>query len=178
LKANAANATMVNMSDLPLPLIATILSILAILGCVYTLWNLWSLNKVRRALFTGATGEDLESVLQRLAQEMGKMHDKQTTLEHNLGSLEENFTFAIQKIGVVRFNPFQDGGGNFSFSLALLDSQNSGIILTSMHGREQNRIYTKKVFLGLSESPLTEEEQQALHRANQKEIQPQTKTKH
>jgi hypothetical protein len=68
----------------------------------------------------------------------------------------------------VRFNPFNDGGGNFSFSLALLDSHNTGIIITSMYGREQNRIYTKKIEDGKSDSPLNEEEKQAVEKANSK----------
>ena len=74
----------------------------------------------------------------------------------------------MQKVGVVRFNPFDDGGGNFSFSLALLDGHDNGVIITSMYGRQQNRIYTKKISQGASETALTEEEQQAMQEATAK----------
>jgi Protein of unknown function (DUF4446) len=68
----------------------------------------------------------------------------------------------------VRFNPFADGGGNFSFSLALLNDYNTGVIITSMHGRQQNRIYAKKIEKGKCDIQLTEEEQQSILIANTK----------
>ena len=82
-------------------------------------------------------------------------------MESQLKQLRQDFGFAVQKVGLVRFNPFADGGGNFSFCLALLDSHNTGAIITSMHGREQNRVYSKKIIRGQSEIQLTGEEQQA-----------------
>ncbi len=155
------------MQSVPLPLAAIIVSLFALFASAYTLWRLESLNQLRRTLFTGATGENLESILQRLAKELKKMGGNQKALHEDLAALQENFTFAVQKIGLVRFNPFSDGGGNFSFSLALLNGHNTGVVLTSMHGRQQNRIYTKKITNGSSESPLTEEEKQAILEANQ-----------
>ena len=57
---------------------------------------------------------------------------------------------------------------NFSFSLVLLDAHNTGVVITSMYGREQNRIYTKKITNGKSDTALTDEEQQAIEIANSK----------
>lgn len=61
------------MQPISLPLAAIILSLIALAASGYALWNLRSLNQVRNALFTGATGENLESVLQRLAKELKKL---------------------------------------------------------------------------------------------------------
>lgn len=105
-----------------------------------------------------------------LTQNQQDLAEEQATTAGQLAMLQEHSTFAIQKLGVVRFNPFNDGGGNFSFSLALLDAHNTGVIITSMYGRQQNRMYTKKITNGTSESPLTEEEEQAIAQAGTKPV--------
>ena len=111
----------------------------------------------------------MESVIYSLKQELQNSREQEAALEQGLTELKTKVTFAVQKVGLVRFNPFNDGGGNFSFSLALLDERNTGIIFTSMYGREQNRIYTKKIDQGKCEIKLTEEEEQAVEKANSKQ---------
>jgi hypothetical protein len=146
-------------------LTAVIVAALALAGTVAAWWNLRSLNQLRHSFFSGSGGADLERLINRLAENQQILQQGQDQLKHNLATLEKNFRFAVQKVGVVRFNPFADGGGNFSFSLALLDGQDSGLVITSMHGREQNRIYSKKIQNGASENQMTEEEQEAVRRA-------------
>ncbi|MCL5666397.1 MAG: DUF4446 family protein [Patescibacteria group bacterium] len=154
-------------SQLILP--ALIIGLLALLASLYASWQIMSFNRLRRDLFTGSNGLDLEKTLRILAQELNGLREEQVFLEQSLEQLKSDSRFTLQKIGLVRFNPFADGGGNFSFSLALLDGNNSGVVLTSMHGRQQNRIYTKKIQAGKSEMALTEEEQQAISLANAKQ---------
>lgn len=139
---------------------------LALFLCLYTLWNLRQINKLRKTFFAGRLDANLEDLLYALGNEIKDLKKRQTVLEQSLTHLEDAFNFAIQKVGVVRFNPFADGGGNFSFCIALLDAQSTGVVITSMHGREQNRIYTKKIENGKSETQLTGEEQQAVVIAN------------
>lgn len=102
------------------------------------------------------------------------MKHKKTLQTHNknlvelgqiLEELVENNRRNIQKIGMVRFNPFAETGGNMSFSLALLDGKNNGIVISSLHSREATRIYTKSIENGQSKSQLTEEEKQAIEKA-------------
>ncbi len=143
-----------------------ILSLLALLAGGYCLWQISSLNKLRSVFFAGSRALDLESVIMRLEQELKSGRGQQEILEKELSDLRHQFGFAVQKVGLVRFNPFDDGGGNFSFTLALLDQHNNGLILTSMHGRQQNRIYTKKIDGGKSENQLTEEEVKAVEIAH------------
>ncbi|PIQ05298.1 MAG: hypothetical protein COW72_02875, partial [Candidatus Nealsonbacteria bacterium CG18_big_fil_WC_8_21_14_2_50_37_10] len=69
---------------------------------------------------------------------------------------------SIQKIGLVRFNPFKEIGGNQSFSVALLDGNDSGIVVTSLYSREGNRVYGKPIEKGVSNYLLSEEEKQVL----------------
>lgn len=68
----------------------------------------------------------------------------------------------IQKVGLVKFNPFNETGGDHSFSLALLDGHKNGIIITSLHTRERTRLYVKDVSSGKSKIELSDEEQKAL----------------
>lgn len=83
-------------------------------------------------------------------------------LSEELENLKKESQFSIQKIGLVRFNPFKEIGGDQSFSVALLDGNDSGIVITSLYTREGNRVYGKAIEKGLSKYLLSEEENQAL----------------
>lgn len=150
------------------PTITLILAALALILSGYCVWQITAFNKLKKAFFAGSKALSLESVIYSLKQELQNSRQHEEALEQALTELKNKVTFAVQKVGLVRFNPFNDGGGNFSFSLALLDAHNTGIIITSMYGREQNRIYTKKVEKGKCEIKLTEEEEQAIEKANSK----------
>jgi hypothetical protein len=148
--------------------ISLIIGILGLLLGIFSVWQILSLNKLRKNFFAGTKALDLESVIESLRQELEDSRERQLVTENSLKILRQNFSFSIQKVGMVRFNPFGDGGGNFSFTIALLDQHNSGVIITSMHGREQNRIYTKKLEDGTCATKLTDEEEQAVLEAETK----------
>ncbi len=148
--------------------LALIISLVALFLGAFCAWQNYSLNKLKKIFFSGAQAQNLESVIYALKNEIKTDRDQIKNLEENLINLRNNSTFAIQKVGLVRFNPFDDGGGNFSFSLALMDAHNCGVVITSMHGRQQNRIYTKKLESGKSDTQLSEEEIQAIDLANTK----------
>jgi hypothetical protein len=73
---------------------------------------------------------------------------------------------AIQRIGVVRYNPFEDTGSNQSFALAVLDARGDGFVLLSMHSRQQTRVFLKPVTAGRTETAASEEEAEAIRRAS------------
>lgn len=127
---------------------------------------------MKKTFFAGKNAGDLEDVIKQLRDEINQNKQHQSDLESALKNLNHSASFAMQKLGMVRFNPFEDGGGNFSFSLALLDLHDTGVIITSMHGRQQNRIYTKTIQNGRCEIPLTEEEQQAINLAKEHRSKP------
>jgi len=83
-------------------------------------------------------------------------------LNEKLNILEDDSKTHIQKVGLVRFNPFKELGGDHSFSLAMLDAHDSGIIITGLHTRDRTRIYLKDVKIGKSEFDLSDEERKAL----------------
>jgi hypothetical protein len=90
-------------------------------------------------------------------------------ISQELENLKKESKFSIQKVGIVRFNPFSEVGGNQSFSLALLDANNNGIVITSLYSREGNRVYGKPIKNGQSEYPLSNEEKEAIEMATRKE---------
>lgn len=71
----------------------------------------------------------------------------------------------VQRVGLIRFNPFNEIGGDHSFSLAVLDGDNNGIIITGLHTRDRTRIYVKEITKGKSDLELSTEEHKALLKA-------------
>jgi Protein of unknown function (DUF4446) len=79
--------------------------------------------------------------------------------------LAELFQGAVQHVGVVRFDAFEDMGGRLSFSAALLDARGDGVVITSINGRQDTRCYAKAVRNGTSIHNLSDEEEQAIRDA-------------
>ncbi|MFQ6049954.1 MAG: DUF4446 family protein, partial [Candidatus Paceibacterales bacterium] len=86
-------------------------------------------------------------------------------ISEELDNLKKESKFPIQKVGVVRFNPFKEIGGNQSFSIALLDGNNNGIVITSLYTKEGNRVYGKPIKRGGSEYLLSAAEKEAIEQA-------------
>jgi len=97
-----------------------------------------------------------------------KMGAKIESLEKEIETLKEESNFAVKKVGMIRFNPFSKVGGDMSFSIALLDSNNSGAVITSLFSQQGNRVYGKPVENGVSEYTLSDEEKKAIEKAIQK----------
>ena len=86
-------------------------------------------------------------------------------LSKEMKVLKKKHNISVQKVGIVRFNPFSEVGSNQSFSIALLNGNNDGIVITSLYTREGNRVYGKPVKQGESEYSLSEEEKKAIEQA-------------
>jgi len=89
-------------------------------------------------------------------------------ISKELENLKEENKFSVQKVGIVRFNPFKDVGGNQSFSICLLDGEDDGLVITSLYTKEGNRVYGKPIKAGLSEYLLSGEEKEAIEYAKRK----------
>ncbi len=136
-----------------------VLGIIAILG-------LRKFNNKLKDLFAGKKATDLESVIISQGKEL-EILDKEIQELFEISNRIHSLTLkSIHKIGIIRFNPFKDIGGDQSFALALLDGKDSGIVISSLHTREGTRIYSKPVTKGISEKyVLTEEEKVAIKQA-------------
>ena len=120
-------------------------------------------------LLRGISGQSMEEMLHTYAD---SAHETQTRIEQALSENARNaqvLQACLQNVAVIRYDAFGDVGGQQSFSVALLDAQNNGILITGLHGRQTTRLYTKSVEAGQSPHvPLTDEEKQALVLASAK----------
>jgi len=99
-------------------------------------------------LTKGATKEDLGAVLEKLIKENKLKNKEVKELLNRLEETEKEVAGHIQRVGLVRFNPFTDTGGNQSFALAVLDGRDSGIVISGLHSRDSTRLYAKLVKKG------------------------------
>jgi hypothetical protein len=130
----------------------------------YLFFQDWRIKK-RLAIFFKRGETNVEEIL--------SSHIK--TLDNQAGDLKKIFgeveklnnisTICFQRIGVVRFNPFKDVGGDQSFSIALLDAKNNGVVITGLYTKEGNRIFAKPISGGQSKYLLSEEEREAITKA-------------
>ena len=116
----------------------------------------------------GANGETLESAILQRFSEVDKLNETTGYLSEKIRILGDTLLSAYQKIGIVKYDAFQEMGGKLSFSLALLDDENNGFVLTSMHTREGSYTYIKEIIKGESYVILAEEERKALEEAKNK----------
>jgi hypothetical protein len=86
-------------------------------------------------------------------------------LSKGLEQLQQGMKKALVKVGMVRFNPFQETGGDQSFAIALLDEHNTGFVIMSHYMKDHNRVYAKPIVKGVSEYMLSGEEKEAIARA-------------
>lgn len=86
-------------------------------------------------------------------------------ISKELEAVKNENKFSVQKVGIVRFNPFKEVGSDQSFSIALLDGNSSGVVITSLYNRSGNRIYGKSIKTGQSDYQLLPEEKEAITKA-------------
>jgi hypothetical protein len=113
-------------------------------------------------LTQGADGESLEGVLNTHLETVVRVAHDLDEVTARTAILEGGARLHFGRLGLVRFNPFDDTGGNQSFTLAILDSNNDGFVISSLHSRTGTRLYAKAIFGGESETALGAEEAQAV----------------
>ncbi|HSX09106.1 MAG TPA: DUF4446 family protein [Candidatus Saccharimonadales bacterium] len=140
-----------------------ILLIIWLSGLTFYFLNL----KKNYATFTqGTNRKNLDDVLSSLVHGEQTIKADIAKLRERCDRIEKEEGYHIQKVGLLRFNPFKDTGGDQSFILALLDAHDTGIVITALYSRMGTRWYTKKVTRGKStEHELSEEEKKALRMA-------------
>jgi len=138
---------------------------LAVLELIWIIFMQIGLSRLKKKKGPQIKGDPqvLEEIVAK--QELAiKELDKDILELFNISNQINELAFrGLHRVGVVRFNPFKDVGGDQSFAIALLNGKNSGIVISSLYTREGTRIYSKSIAAGKSEKhPLTEEEEQAI----------------
>ncbi len=114
------------------------------------------------ALTQGVDGASLEGVLDAHLETVVRVARDLDEVQVRTAILESGARLHFARLGLVRFNPFDDTGGNQSFALAMLDANNDGSVITSLHSRTGTRLYAKAVFGGEAESTVSSEEARAV----------------
>jgi hypothetical protein len=115
-----------------------------------------------RQLVRDGAGGSLDEVLQAHVARVEEVRGRQAEIDAAQADLQHQTQTSIQHIGLVRFNPFEDTGSDQSFALALLDDRRDGVVISSLHGRTNTRLFAKPVEGGSSSHTLSDEEAQAI----------------
>ena len=144
-------------------IINLVLAIAAISLSFYSLFRLKRLSRFQKNFFkNSASIPELEEFLAGLENRGVKLSADLKKLLGVQKVLAEQQRQAVSRVGVARFNSYAEGGGNNSFSVALLSEEENGVVITSLYGRDNQRVYLKIISAGASEIPLTEEEKRAI----------------
>ncbi|OGH03116.1 MAG: hypothetical protein A2798_01660 [Candidatus Levybacteria bacterium RIFCSPHIGHO2_01_FULL_37_17] len=115
------------------------------------------------SLSKGVSQKSLKSILEDLLKDVDLNKKDIEYLKSYASKIDKQGSLHVQKIGLLRFNPFKDTGGDQSFILSLIDGNNSGVIISALYSRSGTRWYAKKVIEGQgSEYELSDEEKQVL----------------
>jgi hypothetical protein len=123
------------------------------------------LERRYKAFMKGMDGASLEKRFVRQFAQVEKLADINEKQGMDIDILKKNYDKLFSKYGVEKYDAFDDVGGKLSFALALLDKNNTGIILNAIHSRDNCFLYLKEIFKGESYVMLSQEEVEALRKA-------------
>jgi len=150
------------------------LYLIIVLFAVLIVFNIFLFLKSRKTnlklkiFFGGKKAQDLEGVLFEEIKKLKQAELEVEGLKKEAAILKKLTDQSIKKVGVIRFNPFKSSGGDQSFSIAILDSADNGLVISGLYTQDGTRVYCKPVKEGQSEYPLSKEEERALDKANLK----------
>jgi hypothetical protein len=145
------------------------LAVVALIAILVLARSLRRLRSDQRAILGGSTPQDLVTHAAELDRGFGSLNDYVTDvvagLDARLAAAEGRLDGAVAFHGLVRYDAYNEMSGRQSTSIALLDSRGSGIVISSIHHRDQARLYAKQVVAGRAELELSPEEEEAMRAA-------------
>ncbi len=152
-----------------------ILILLLFLFCIVLLLKIRRERK-RYDFFMGVNRRpdyNLETQMKEYFTRAKEIDEKYTKLLNMVTDMDKTMKSNVRKVGLVRYNPFQEMGGNLCFSLALLDGEDNGVVLNGIHSRTGSFTYAKPIEMGVSTYLLSEEELEAIRIAQEKAYEPE-----
>lgn len=152
--------------DLSYVLIAMMVVIIVLLVLlIVTMVKLGKISKKYQKFMTGKSAKSLEKEIMMLFDDNAEMKESIETNRKDIKILYKKFQKAFQKVGLVKYDAFNQMGGSLSFSLALLDENDTGFIINSVHSSEGCYSYSKEIHHGVCDIDLSAEESKALDMA-------------
>ena len=147
-----------------------ILVVLVILIILY-ITNLIKLRKINENYIKFVkkigNGNNIDEMLREYINSVENVKNTNKEISNYCENIDKKVSTCIQKVGIVRYNAFKDTGSDLSFTLALLNEYNDGVVLNGIYSREMSNIYAKPVKDGKSTYVLSEEEKEAINKAIQ-----------
>ncbi|MBS4539291.1 DUF4446 family protein [Clostridium sp. D2Q-11] len=129
-----------------------------------------SIKKKYNKLLEDSKGTSLEEILFNHLDEMKNVKEEVKEVKNYASNIDNRLKTSIQRVGMIRYNAFDDMGSDLSFSVALLDDNNTGIVISNLFGRNESITYGKPVINGESDYKLSIEEIQAIDRAKRNSL--------
>ena len=147
-------------------IIILLISVLSIILLILNHLKLTELkNEYSEFMKKLGNGKNIDENLKVYMDRVQKVEDLNKEIIQYCERLDKTVDTCIQKIGIVRYNAFKDVGSNLSFTLALLDNNNNGVVLNGIYSRDNSNIYAKPIKDGKSEYILSDEEKEAIEKA-------------
>lgn len=145
--------------------VAILILLILLLITIINLAQIRKLKKKYEKFMTGSDAQTLEDTIANHLNEIDGLIASNAENKRNIANLTDQIQFAFQKVGLVKYDAFQEMGGKLSFSLCLLNEKEDGFIINAMHSREGCYTYIKEVIAGNCVIILSEEEKEALEMA-------------
>lgn len=142
-----------------------VICLICIILLIVALCKLKTLSRRIDALTRGKDAESMEETILNLFERIEFLEDSETKTYRDIKVIKDNLKIAYQKTGLVKYDAFREMSGALSYSLALLDKENNGVLISSMYSREGCYTYAKDVVGGKCDINLSEEEEEALKQA-------------
>lgn len=144
-----------------------VLMIIMYLLVINLYYNLNYMKKRYKKMMTGVDGANLERMMIGCIDSIKAINNENEKLWAETKEIKDLLQRAVTRMAIVRFRAFEDMGGDLSYAVAMLDSNNNGVIMSSIFAREDSRSYAKPIVNGQSTYALTKEEEEALQQALQ-----------
>lgn len=139
-------------------------------GIIILIGIIWSFNVEKRLkrFFLGKKGKDLEDTIIKLEEDINQLKKTKENIEKDILVINKKLKKSINGLETIRFNPFPDQGSNQSFAIGMINEEGNGVVLSSLYSRERMSVFAKPIKNGKSEYELTQEEKNALDKAQVK----------
>ena len=149
------------------------MAVVMVVMLVFLIINSVKIKKMKltyTSFMSGKDGKSLEEVILKRFKEVDELKKEDAAKKVQLDDINESLRYAFSKMGMVKYDAFNEMGGKLSFALALLDNRNNGFLINAMHSREGCYTYIKEIVRGESYIELAEEEAQSLEKAIYQEV--------